>query len=70
MRYLIRACIVRTRSPYYLRCSYCNNEIEGSKPEDVANQANRYGWLYDYEHDAVICNECLKEEVEDGTDSH
>jgi len=47
---------VRTRRPFYARCSKCGAEIGAYYPTDVEKKAQSEGWVYD--NDIVLCGEC------------
>jgi len=54
---------IRYRNPYYIRCAECGSILAHSDKEtlcDIANIANREGWVYNYEKDLIYCNTCKK----------
>ena len=53
---------IKIRPQYYLKCAYCGRTIEDDDPHNLVAIANFHGWVYDYEHDSVLCDDC-KEEV-------
>ena len=60
----IRLSNVKSRPQYYLRCSKCGAILEGNDAHYLVATANFHGWVYDYEHDLVLCDDCQnKEEV-------
>ena len=58
----IRLSNIKSRPQYYLQCSKCGAMLEDKDPDTLVAWANFHGWVYDYEHDLVLCDDC-KEEV-------
>ena len=54
----IRLSNVKSRPQYYLRCFKCGRTIEDNNPHNLAATANFHGWVYDYENDLVLCDDC------------
>ena len=60
MYYKIKASQVMYKK-YYVQCVECGDVIKGDTIEEVVYEANKQGWVYDYENDHILCKNCKKE---------